>query len=38
MDMFYNVVRDHNLVALKRRMHFNAAMLEVKIQLMRLVL
>ena len=30
MDMFYNVITEHALVPNKRRMHFNAAMLEVK--------
>ena len=29
MDMFYSVIQEHNLVPNKRRMHFNAAMLEV---------
>ena len=29
MDMFYNVITEHSLVPNKRRMHFNAAMLEV---------
>lgn len=28
MAMFYSVVTEHNLVPNKRRMHFNAAMLE----------
>ena len=30
MDMFYSVIIEHNLVPNKRRMHFNAAMLEVQ--------
>ena len=30
MDMFYSVITEHNLVPNKRRMHFNAAMLEVQ--------
>lgn len=29
MDMFYSVITELNLVPNKRRMHFNAAMLEV---------
>ena len=29
MDMFYSVIGEHDLVPNKRRMHFNAAMLEV---------
>ena len=29
MDMFYSVITEDNLVPNKRRMHFNAAMLEV---------
>ncbi len=32
MDMFYNVVREHALVPNQRRMHFNAAMLEVNLK------
>ncbi len=31
MDMFYNVITEHDLVPNKRRMHFNAAMLEVNL-------
>ncbi len=31
MDMFYNVITEHGLVPNKRRMHFNAAMLEVNL-------
>lgn len=29
MDMFYRVITEHKLVPNRRRMHFNAAMLEV---------
>ncbi len=31
MDMFYNLITEHGLVPNKRRMHFNAAMLEVNL-------
>ena len=31
MDMFYNVIIEHDIVPNKRRMHFNAAMLEVNL-------
>lgn len=34
MDMFYTTLSKHNLVPQKRRMHFNAAMLEVSIALL----
>lgn len=30
MDMFYTTLSKHNLVPQRRRMHFNAAMLEVQ--------
>ena len=33
MDLFYGVVREHALVPLRRRVHFNAAILEVNARL-----
>ena len=36
MDMFYNVIREHGLVPNRRRMHFNAAMLEVSMCVMHM--
>lgn len=36
MDMFYNVITEHSLVPNKRRMHFNAAMLELHTRLHKL--
>lgn len=36
MDMFYSVITEHNLVPNKRRMHFNAAMLELHTRLHKL--
>lgn len=36
MDMFYSVIREHGLVPNRRRMHFNAAMLELHTRLHKL--